>query len=552
MSQQNLHPTSAGGGHEIATRIDHEDLSGRLRRGLEVRPGTRALLFVGGRYAGTLAPGRHTLDGVRQKLELRGEGRAAAVVVDDGELGLELEVDGLRSADHHRVGLRAQASIRLAEPELFLANLFRDRPRFRVSDLAEVLQAEVRQTVGEMVATHSAADLHHGRVRTAVEMELLSRWKSTFERNGFALQRLPVLDFELPAFDAAEGLRSEAAGSLVTGEAEREGRAAFFDAELEDLRLDVEIARRRGTLEGERERVGVDLEIDKIERDLDRLERRNPILERLLRGETMARMAQLENDEEWRKFKSRVDRQRLLDDAEWTEIQTAARLKVGEAEMEKLRRKLEELRLDTEVQKERAQNERVELQRELEGRRMVFDQEAAEQKARLELDREKHRSVADIQLEKIQRMEEIRQGGKDRAAARERQRLELLSTMSSDKILAVALERHPERSAEIRGALEAVQAGEATARDRELYDEMRTEVREVYERAQRLDHEKFLASVTATARHHESEKERVERVAVAGLTADDKKRVPWRRCPVHGIKHLAEEDCPLCARERSG
>ncbi|MCP4659757.1 MAG: hypothetical protein GY856_30510 [bacterium] len=560
---------------EIATRIVPGDLQGLLRRGLEVQPGTRALLFVGGRYVGTLPPGRHRLEGLRERLRLGDEGEASAIVVDDGELGLELTVAELRSTDHHQAIVHAEASIRLADPELFIANLFRDRGRFSTSDLSEFLRGEAGQTLRELVARYQAEELHAGRVRGELEMELLSRWKTSFEQSGFVLHRFRVLEIEVPGLEAAGEARAQAADALRLDGVKRETREAFFEEELRGFRLDTEILRRRGEQESERATVELDGELGRLRRDLDRLERRNPLLKRLQQESLLEKMGALRSDEEWRRFRLQVDRDRLLEEHEWAELrgeteEKDARRRIlverAQAELEELKLKqgyqlkLLEMRGDTEVTEEQLRRERLRLDHELEARRRVAEAERAELAG-----------VRALQLETVEQLGRIHQRGKDQEAARklqteasqaeiERKRLaqerETFTAMTPEQILAIAVARHPERSAEIAQAFRGVRTGEADARERELYERLLAEVKAAHEKSQALDHEKFMAGLDAGTRHRlrrealdEQEKDRLTHVAVAGLTADDKKKIVWRRCSVHPeVKYPADSGCPLCAQ----
>lgn len=581
--------------HDVATRIAPSDLKGFLERGLEVQPGTRALYFVGGRYVATLPPGRHALETLGQRLKIPTDGEPTAIVVDDGELGLEFEIAGLHAADHHNVLLRAQASLRLAEPELFIANMLRDLGRFTVNELQAFLKEEVQQSLRELVARHSAEELYTGRVRAEAEMELLSRWRATLDRTGFALNRFRVLAFELPGLEEAEDKRSEVGDALAVRLAEREGREAYFDADLADFQLGTERERRKGVEEGRREEVKVDLEVDKLRRDIDRLSRRNPLLERLMQEGMLQRMTELKTTEEELKFWRQVDKEEVLDKHEREEVRRVAEAQaveaeakrrllfrkfsaIAEAELEELKLKqglqlkMLEMRGDADVVEEMTRQELQKLDAELVSRRKVFEQKLTESDRLFAQEREQKKSEADLQLFRLERMEALRQMAKDKEASRQLQEkltvaeieskrlareADMYGMMTAEQILSVAVARSPERAAEIAEAFRAMKSGEATARERELYERMLSEVKASNERAQDLDHKKFVASVDADVRHRErrevldeEEKNRTERVAVAGLTADDKKRAQWSYCTVHEMKHVAGTDCPLCVRDR--
>jgi len=590
------------GDHQVAARIAPSDLEGRLRSGLEIQPGTRALLFVGGRYVGTLPPGRHTLESVRDRLRIPTQGEPTAIVVDDGELGLELEVDGFHSADDRSASVFAQLALRMAEPEVFLANLMKDSVLMTVADLGGHLAEEIRQALRELVKQHRAEELHRGRVRAAVEMELLSRWRASLERTGFVLNRFRVLRFVLPGLEAAEDLRSEAGDASTVAEAERAAKEAYVEAELADFTLGTDILDRRETAAEERREVEIEHERRQTEQEATRLERRYEVLKRLLDGGNLERMTTLESEEEWRKFRREVDKDQLLDEAEWTRLQrdTAAQAEqdelkrhflfqrlhaMAEAELEELKLqrayqlKLVEVRGDSEVAREVIEREREQLEGELANRRATFANEMEERERWFQQELHEHRSTAEMQLWRLERVKAIEQMTEDREHARqlelevtradiERKRLaqegELISVMSPDQIHAWATKNAPDKAGEIAKVAEAMRAGEATARERELYERILAEVKEARDRTQALDHEKFVERVQADARLRadrealdEREKDRAERIATAGLTksADVVHRYEgtpggaqqWIWCERHQIKHRADRPCPLCA-----
>jgi len=458
------------GDQSVAARVTPSDLKGRLRSGLEVQPGTRALLFLGGRYVGTLAPGRHTIESLAAKLKIPTDGEPAALIVDDGELGLAFEVTGLHSADHHDVTLVAEASLRLVEPEVFLANVMRDRATFTVDDLVEMLSGEIRQTLREMVTGHAAQDLVSGALRARLEMELLSAWKATLDRTGFALNRFRVLRFISPALEEAEDLRTDGHDGATVAEAAREAGQVLYEEDLADLRWETEKVRRTGEAELERRGVDVELEVANLEKDLERLERRQPVFKSLLEEQVLEKMTGLRSEEDWRKFRLQVDRDRVLDDHEWEELRKDLEAKAGQADVQRrfaferlhaaaqadldemnLKRryqlKLLEMRGDTDVIREQVERARLELDAELEERKKVFARQMEERERSFAQELTEQRSVAELQMWKIERMEANRQLANDREAARQLQ-LEVTRAEQERKRLAQLGEMTIGKSAE--------------------------------------------------------------------------------------------------------
>ncbi len=585
------------GDHVVAARVTPSDLKGRLRSGLEVQPGTRALLFVGGRYVGTLAPGRHTIEGLAKKLKIPTDGEPAALIVDDGELGLAFEVEGLHSADHHEITLVAEASLRLAEPEVFLANVLRDGATYTVDELIGMLAGEVRQTLREMVGRQPAAELASGALRAKLEMELLAAWKATLDRSGFALNRFRVLRFVSPALEEAEDRLTEGHDGATVAGAAREAGRVLFEQELADLRWETEQVRATGEAGLERRAVDVDLEVANLEKDLERLERRQPVLKNLLQEQVLEKMTGLRSEEEWRKFQLQVDRDRALAEHEWAELRKNLGGEAAQAEVQRkfvfervrtiaqadldelaLKRryqlKLLEMRGDTDVVREQVERARIELDAELEERRKVFENEMAEREAGFAREAAEQRSIAELQMWKVERMEANRQLAKDREAARqlqlevtraeqERKRLAQLGEITIGKSAAEILSAGVLTGAgavsgsDVAAAIRAEKGTEAAEREAALLRESRDREAALLQHQQELEQEKFKTAVEAGARHRarrdaldEQEKDRLERVSTAGLTADDKQCGPLAWCEKHRIKFNAARGCPLCAQER--
>jgi hypothetical protein len=346
-------------------------------------------------------------------------------------------------------------------------------------------------------------------------------------------------------------------------------------------------------------RVSVDLELDDLKLDLKRLENRQPVLERLLTESNLEKMANLKSEEEWRRFRLQVDKDRLIDDTTWDQLKKDTEAESATADVKRqylfkrfaamaqadldelgLKRiyqlKLLEMRGDTDVVREQIERERMQLDHEIEGRRKAFESQQSERERWFAQELGEKRGAAELQFWRVERLETIRQMAKDRDAARrlqeqvtlaeaERKKLQILADMtvgkSAEEIAVSSLLVGGPGGADSRAVADTVAAlrGVETAkREAELLRESRDREAALMQRGQNLDHDKFKESVSADQRHRdrresldEQEKSRLEGVAVAGLTADDKKRVPWEFCEKHQQKYLAGRQCPICLRERS-
>lgn len=504
------------GEHEIAARITPADLKGRLTSGLEVQHGTRALLFLGGRYVGTLPPGRHTLETTWQKLKLPSDGEPVAVVVDDGELDLELHVEDLHAKDNFRVDANARAAVRMVEPEIFLANLFRDRAIFSLDDLIEYVSPEVRATLREAVAAHTARELSDGIVRANLEQTLLSRWKPTLDRIGFVLSRFRVLEMTAPDLAAGEKIVADTAADDARRDALRGQQRQRIRGDHDDRALDIEA------------------ELAAMQQEVDHLARRQPLFEELLQEENVARMAGLRSEEEWRQFQRQIDRDRLLSDAEWEELRKETAAKAAHAELQRhyaferlnaqasaelqqliatqdYQLQLLKVRGETEVAQAEIKKARVAFDDGLERQRLEFEQRREQQRAQEEQRLGLLAQARQGQIESLKAMAELHQWEQDRNTEREqmiedrkhardlakavqcarderdkikadaeanRLLLDALKGLNTDQIIGYAALKGQIAGADVARALEALQSGQVSARERELLERIVSEIKE--------------------------------------------------------------------------
>ena len=363
------------------------------------------------------------------------------------------------------------------------------------------------------------------------------------------------------ALEAGHRAAADAADRRQSGEARR----VVVESELEGFALDAELLQRRGEGEAARDQVEIDLELRRLQRDLERLEARGPLLERMREKSLTERMAGLRGEEEWRKLRQEVDRDRLLATREWellqeesqrhqAEIATRktqldeylrrqARQNLQELEIkQKYRLELLEMRGDTELAAEQTRRSRRQVEEELVARGLVFDQELDERRRWSEQEVAERRQAAETQVREVERLEDVRQRAKDRDTARRLQehatRVDIdkkrvleesavYGEMSPEKIVSMAVARHPERAAELGAALEAARSAGS---ERRFYERLLTEVKEAT--GQRMAHEQVVAGAPTGG----------------GSWAASARAGSWQRCEEHEIKFPVGGACPLCAR----
>jgi len=250
---------------DFATRVNVDELEGALKKGLFVEHGTKALLFVNGKYVETLEPGRHDIGGLSTKFKAFDMGRSAvAVLVSMGDFDLDFFVSDLLTKDSQKVDVTCRFVLKLKDPNLFLVNLMQEKEHYTLINLKDFLLPEVRNAVEEAIGEKSVESLPSTRtLKEELALSVETHLKRTFERKG--------LDFvHVRAFLSTRGKYGEIrekAGVIFIEEKELElsrKKVALFD----------EMARLANTKRMNEVKSEIDLEKFIHEVDKDRILRK--------------------------------------------------------------------------------------------------------------------------------------------------------------------------------------------------------------------------------------------------------------------------------------
>jgi len=212
---------------DFAVRID-TNLAEWRGKHLVVEHGTRALIFQEGVFKGEVGEGRYSGDDLPGRLKpLSSQGPIVAVVVDAGDVPIDLENDGLRSSDGFELGMRSRLVLRIKDPEALYVNLMKGRPVLRISDpdgkddvegqLADEMQVALRS----LAATYTA-DALFGQlaVRGELETRLRDALSTSLGRLGLELVQIRFLDFEGQRYAELRQKRAEVGIGAIEGQIE--------------------------------------------------------------------------------------------------------------------------------------------------------------------------------------------------------------------------------------------------------------------------------------------------------------------------------------------
>lgn len=199
---------------DVAVRLEDVDVAGRFSKPLLIEHGTRALLFQQGRCKGELGPGRHELRGIKAMIPMLDlTSRTSIVLVDSGDITLDVENDGLWTADPHEVGTRLRLIVRIGDIERLYAGLFKSRSKVTADDLEKQLAAETHAVIQAAVGSATLAELTGGQdVPGRLEQAAHEALQPAIDRLGLETVHTRFIGLAGPAWERLQAQRREFAG----------------------------------------------------------------------------------------------------------------------------------------------------------------------------------------------------------------------------------------------------------------------------------------------------------------------------------------------------
>ncbi|MEW5911074.1 MAG: zinc ribbon domain-containing protein [Thermodesulfobacteriota bacterium] len=238
---------------DFATLLEGYDIESALKKGLAVEQGTEALLFVNGKLIDRLAPGRHTLETMGDRVKaFFGKGRSVKVVlVDAGIAPVRLGVGGLKTSDPLFVKLETELAFRVQHPEVFYLNLFKGRTSLGIDELTDLLRNEVRDalrdSVGAMTAKEISSEL---KVKERLAVEAERHLSQSLKLYGMELVQFRTLSMSHSRYDALQGVEEDLLLQVWEKESKLTGRRKLFEVlNQEELQEIYEATTKLGTAE---------------------------------------------------------------------------------------------------------------------------------------------------------------------------------------------------------------------------------------------------------------------------------------------------------------
>jgi|GEM_PF-6153850 len=365
----------------FAALLPSETLSNQPDAQLLVRHGTKALFFKDGRLEKIVEEGCIRIDS-DEKLKglFKSRSHFSAVVVDAGNLIMSFTPSVLKTRDGLPVDVHLELVVKLEQPVPFYVNVMKDASEIPQHAIRSRLASSVRQALSEFFSDVDHPQLaDKAQLRNVLSSVIETKMRPALMEDGLALVQVRALTVEQKEKEAIQEIK-------VDGRLEAEKIRAETDAFKETG--DEKLARQTA--------------------EVEHLEKRQSIFKRIL----AYKVDEIKTEEEFRKFKMEVDREQLLDGAEWQEMQDEILWKGEDRRRDreflvnkiKLQQQhelaLKKLILDDERTAEAKKQERERLQEDL---NFQLDQE---------LQRAEHRvKIARAEAEADQAGEEIKQIG---------------------------------------------------------------------------------------------------------------------------------------------
>ncbi|GAB4496658.1 MAG: hypothetical protein OHK0052_06910 [Anaerolineales bacterium] len=225
---------------EFAVRIEADDLTGLLKRGIKVEPGTNAMLIERGVNRGIVPAGEYTLGTLGQRVRDWFSGdipeRVTILLADVTPTDLEFHLGGVFTKDPLRIGFSIRLQVEIENPTLFLVNLLKGSERLTVDDLRRYLYPEVTQYAERWVRQHAARQLAENYdLRDELALGLEEALRKTFAQSGLRFLQIRAVEFNLESLEKVQGDVSKA----VLIDHEMEAQMLRHDAELRKAQTDL-------------------------------------------------------------------------------------------------------------------------------------------------------------------------------------------------------------------------------------------------------------------------------------------------------------------------
>jgi regulator of protease activity HflC (stomatin/prohibitin superfamily) len=252
--------------HVLARTITSADVQGFFSRNLEIRPGTRTIVFHGHSALGEVPPGTYTLETFAERLAFWNRKAFTAVVIRSEDLPLTIHSGPVLTSDGLLINATAQLTLKVADPALFFANLLGQTAEYSMLQLLDFIQPLLQNAVDAFISARTLLQLRGPEITQLLDANIATSIRAALQRYGLQITLAHTLRISHTRYD--ELLRTEAEVVLLEREnaaaaklADRQNDSAWQQILKESREQQLEIARRQ-------------LSVDKLSSELSETQRR--------------------------------------------------------------------------------------------------------------------------------------------------------------------------------------------------------------------------------------------------------------------------------------
>jgi len=290
--------------NEFASVVPPEKYQPKEEGAVVIRFGSRGLIFENGVLVQVVESGKYSLQKETLLGKLFGKKKAFSVfVVDAGDVSLAFDMAQIYTMDQMPVDLKVEVVFRCEESSTFFMNVMKSQTTFEVRDFRPLLFGEIKNALEEVLSHYTLSDLNTSlEFKNQMASRMEAHLRTTLERMGLVFMQVKTLTVTQAGLD-----------QLKKRDAERQIKRQTLRSDREDIDMKVDemdVKIHESSMVGEKQ-----IQQEMVSAEF--LNKRVAVLKTLQEAET----ANIKTKEEFRKFQREIDRDRVLDDAEWKEFE---------------------------------------------------------------------------------------------------------------------------------------------------------------------------------------------------------------------------------------
>jgi hypothetical protein len=262
----------------LATVQTAADAHGFFSKSLEIRPGTRAVVFDGHASLGEVPPGVYTLKTFAERLVCWNRKAFTAVIMRGEDIPLTISSGFVLTADGHLVEAVAQLTLRISDPALMFANLLGRKTSFSTRQLQDFIQPLLQDALSGFISARAILQLRAPGQTQLLDANLAAGLRSQLERYGLQLTLVHTLRISHPRYDKLLQLESE----VVLLRRENAATAEMLDQLNEAGWLKIREEGREQQLEIARRQLKIDRLSDELKQTQERVRLRRELRDAVL------------------------------------------------------------------------------------------------------------------------------------------------------------------------------------------------------------------------------------------------------------------------------